>query len=289
MRTQWPDSFQLRSGSQKAAMHSARMSSSVWKRSKNDAAISSRRCFADCSWMRSLPGMCSDVTVTMAVKNSVEDSRTDSKLRDSWMVASNRYRDRLVLNSASISSASSTVRIPSATRSASMFFFELRRAGSPYFSRERSVLSCVTSYSEPIGAGAISCSLAWPSGLGSREFSRVVCAAVSEILVPGCDIGARSVGAAADRDSDVPAKPYVSSGGILSRDRISSTARSRRTIDGCGFLGIWVRACSTASREKWGKRINLLIVVLQTHPHPLTGNTLKTQSLASRATGVASF
>lgn len=42
--------------------------------------------------------MCSDVTVMMAVKKSIEDSRTDWSVRDSGIVASKRYRDSDVLN-----------------------------------------------------------------------------------------------------------------------------------------------------------------------------------------------
>lgn len=115
--------------------------------------------------------------MTMAVKNKVEDSRTDNNERDSWMGASKRYRDRVVLNKESMSSASSTPRRPNEIMSFSMFFLELRRAGAPYFSRLLSDVSWVTSYRDPMGAGAISedgFSGSTAPG-GSLEFSRVVC------------------------------------------------------------------------------------------------------------------
>jgi hypothetical protein len=87
IRTQWPDSFQLRSGSQKAAMHRARMSSSVCARSNMLEAMSSRSCWWHLVYVSSMPGMCKEETVMMAVKRRDDDSRMLWRLRSSEMVA----------------------------------------------------------------------------------------------------------------------------------------------------------------------------------------------------------
>lgn len=75
----------------------------------------------------------------------------------------------------------------------------------------------------------------------------------------------------------------------MSRDRISSTARSSRTIDGCGFLGIELATCLIDLKDSKRQINRVLILILQAYSHPLAGNTLQAESLASRAARIASF